>query len=285
MDLVGKVAVITGGTRGIGLAVAKDLIQNGASRVIISGRDVQEGGKALKVLKDLCDKDTKAIYVPMDVTSEEELKELFNYTATNMGGLDILVNSAAILNESSMWRRMVDTNVRALITSTELGIDLMKKFKRPGRGVIVNLSAMYAIKPLPQLPVFSGTKAAVRAASLAYSKMKDSNLRIITACMGPTNTSMLLNLSPDDIGEWTKGEQEDLLDMLKAKQKSQKTRESMSGINLNLVVKSGVPNWVKNSNILAIVQSIQHLLSDNAHDRIALFLKRTGYRVDGYITL
>jgi len=50
--------------------------------------------------------------------------------------------------------------------------------------------------------------------------MKYPNLRIMTACMGPTDTSMLLNLSPNDIGEWTKDEQEDLLDLLKAKQKS-----------------------------------------------------------------
>lgn len=51
--------------------------------------------------------------------------------------------------------------------------------------------------------------------------MGDSNLRILTACMGPTDTSMLLNLSPDEIaGEWTIDEQEDLLDILKTKQKS-----------------------------------------------------------------
>jgi len=82
MDLTGKVAVITGGTKGIGLAVAKDLIQNGASRVIISGRDVQEGGKALKILTDMCsDNDDgyqKAVYVPTDVTSEEGLKGIYN---------------------------------------------------------------------------------------------------------------------------------------------------------------------------------------------------------------
>jgi len=77
MDLAGKIAVITGGTRGIGLAVAKDLIQNGASRVIISGRDIREGGKALKILTDMSDKkdgNQKVIYVPTDVTSEEGLR-------------------------------------------------------------------------------------------------------------------------------------------------------------------------------------------------------------------
>jgi len=82
MDLAGKVAVITGGTKGIGLAVAKDLIQNGTSRVIISGRDVHEGGKALKILTDMCSNNEdgyqKAVYVPTDVTSKEGLKGTYS---------------------------------------------------------------------------------------------------------------------------------------------------------------------------------------------------------------
>jgi len=82
MDLAGKVSVITGGIKGIGLAVAKDLIQNGSSRVIISSRDIQEGGKALKILTDMCsDNDDgyqKAIYVPTDVASEKGLKGTYS---------------------------------------------------------------------------------------------------------------------------------------------------------------------------------------------------------------
>ncbi|XP_022174115.1 15-hydroxyprostaglandin dehydrogenase [NAD(+)]-like [Myzus persicae] len=135
MDLAGKVALITGGTKGIGLAVAKDLIQNGASRVIVSGRNILDG--------------------------------LFD-TVKCMGNLDILVNGAGILNESFKWTQMIETNVRALITTTELGIDLMKNSKTPG-GVVVNLSSIYAIKPVPQLPIFSASKAAVRNATLGFS--------------------------------------------------------------------------------------------------------------------
>ncbi|XP_050057284.1 pyruvate kinase-like isoform X2 [Aphis gossypii] len=74
MDLAGKVPVNTGGTKGIGLAVAKNLIQNESSRVIISGRDVQERGKALKILTDMYNYNRKPIDVPIDVASEEGLK-------------------------------------------------------------------------------------------------------------------------------------------------------------------------------------------------------------------
>lgn len=80
MDLAGKVALITGGTKGIGLAVAKDLIQNGASRVIVSGRNILDGEKAHKVLMDKCDSlngDQKALYVQMDVNCDEGLKSIY----------------------------------------------------------------------------------------------------------------------------------------------------------------------------------------------------------------
>lgn len=79
MGLAGKVALIPGGTRGIGLAVAKDLIENGASRVIVTGRDVKSGAAALKNLKNLITSNSidycqQAVYVPMDISSEEGLK-------------------------------------------------------------------------------------------------------------------------------------------------------------------------------------------------------------------
>lgn len=74
MELSGKVALITGGTSGIGLAVAKNLIQSGASRVIVAGRDVQTGAQAVKVLNELCDADQKAEFVPTDITAGNQLK-------------------------------------------------------------------------------------------------------------------------------------------------------------------------------------------------------------------
>lgn len=73
-ELTGKVAVITGGTSGIGLAVAMDLVQNGARHVIVSGRDVVKGAKAVKMLNQMCGEHQQAVYVPMDVTVKEELK-------------------------------------------------------------------------------------------------------------------------------------------------------------------------------------------------------------------
>lgn len=85
MELSGKVAVITGGTQGVGLAVAKELIRKGASRVIVAGRDVQTGAKAIKMLNGMCSgTDQKAVYVPTDVTSRDELKSKHNKIYTHL---------------------------------------------------------------------------------------------------------------------------------------------------------------------------------------------------------
>lgn len=89
LELVGKVALITGGTSGIGLAVANDLIENGVRRVIVAGRDVQAGARVLQHLNDLCDgADQEAVYVPTDVTSVDDLKGMQKSTkvgfTTNM---------------------------------------------------------------------------------------------------------------------------------------------------------------------------------------------------------
>lgn len=77
IEMPSKVAVITGGTQGIGLAVAKDLIRKGVSRVIVAGRDLQTGAKAIKILNAMCSGvDQKAVYVPTDVTSRDQLKSI-----------------------------------------------------------------------------------------------------------------------------------------------------------------------------------------------------------------
>lgn len=85
LELEGKVALITGGTSGIGLAVASDLIENGVRRVIVAGRDVQAGARAIQHLNDLCDgADQEAVYVPTDVTSVDDLKSTLKSTKVDI---------------------------------------------------------------------------------------------------------------------------------------------------------------------------------------------------------
>lgn len=74
MEFKNKVAVITGGTRGIGLAVAEELLLEGVSRLVITGRDFKVGAKSLKMLTKLCGKNQKVVYQPMDVNSKSDVR-------------------------------------------------------------------------------------------------------------------------------------------------------------------------------------------------------------------
>lgn len=110
MDLAGKSAVIVGGTKGIGLAVAKLLVESGVSRTVITGRDVQVGAKEVKILNEMCGVDQSAVYVPVDIMCKGQLLDLYKYLEIN-GGPDIAINSAGVLSESASWKKMVDLNV------------------------------------------------------------------------------------------------------------------------------------------------------------------------------
>lgn len=110
MNLAGKSAVIIGGTKGIGLAVAKLLVESGVSRTVITGRDVQVGAKEVKLLNEMCGIDQSAVYVPADILCKGQLLDLYNYLEMN-GGPDIAINSAGVLSESISWKKMVDLNV------------------------------------------------------------------------------------------------------------------------------------------------------------------------------
>lgn len=74
MDLKKKVSLITGGTRGIGFSVAKFLVENQATCVVIAGRDNIIGKKAEKTLNELCSSDQKVVYVEADVASDKQLR-------------------------------------------------------------------------------------------------------------------------------------------------------------------------------------------------------------------
>ncbi|VVC36645.1 NAD(P)-binding domain,Short-chain dehydrogenase/reductase SDR [Cinara cedri] len=143
---------------------------------------------------------------------------LFEETDNEYRGLDILVNAGGVLNESKDgWRNMINTNVKGMIDCTNVGMELMNRRHRPG--VIINFSSIFAIRPIPQLPLFSGTHAAVLGALLGFNKMENNDVRLLTVCMGPTDTTMLYNLSETDVGEWAKDNLLNLTDALKIRLK------------------------------------------------------------------
>jgi 3-oxoacyl-[acyl-carrier protein] reductase len=140
-SLQGKFAVVTGGTRGIGRAIAERLLREGAA-VAICGRTAQSVDDALAALRPL----GKVIGRPADITSYEQVLAFFDAVEAEFGGLDILVNNAgegvfrkvgAMTPEE--WRRNIDLNLNGAFYCSREAIG---KFASRGGGFIVNISSL-----------------------------------------------------------------------------------------------------------------------------------------------
>lgn len=161
--LAGKVAVVTGASKGIGAAIAQRLAEAGAS-VVVNYSSSKPG--ADKVVADITNAGGKAIAVQANVARQADIDQLFAETKKAFGRLDILVNNAGIyefspLNEvtEEHFYRQFNLNVLGLILASQAAVRL---FDSAG-GSIVNLSSIVSTLALPNASVYSGTKAAVDA--------------------------------------------------------------------------------------------------------------------------
>ena len=157
----GRVAVVTGGTSGIGLAIAKALADAGA-RVVISGRSQERGDEALEALRaDGLD----AQFLACDVSDAGSVSALINEVVSSHGGLNVLVNSAAI-NIVKPALDHAPEDVDALLASNVRGAFLCaqtaaKVMVDQGGGKIVLLTSMVAERAVPNQAVYVATKGAV----------------------------------------------------------------------------------------------------------------------------
>ncbi|MGA2327661.1 MAG: SDR family oxidoreductase [Bryobacteraceae bacterium] len=139
--LDGKVAVVTGGTRGIGRAIAEALVGCGAS-VAICGRSEAGVGKAAGELGP------KVVGKAADVSNPEEVRAFFEFVEERLGGLDILVNNAGVgsfasVAETSLenWQRTIGTNLNGAFYCSR---EALPRFRKRGGGFIVNISSLAA---------------------------------------------------------------------------------------------------------------------------------------------
>ncbi|WP_284946978.1 SDR family NAD(P)-dependent oxidoreductase [Acidisoma cladoniae] len=193
IDLSGRAAFITGGTRGIGLACAHLLGQAGAS-VTIAGRSVQEGEVAVRSLTQA---GVSAQFVALDVTSEEQVCETLARSASE-SGIDILVNSAGVARhrdttnvDAELWNTVVDTNFKGTFLCCREGARHMIAQGRGG--AIVNIGSISGIiANVPQnQAVYNASKAAVHmlTKSLA-SEFAASGIRVNAIAPGYVRTDM-----------------------------------------------------------------------------------------------
>ncbi len=161
-NLSGKVAVITGSSKGIGKAIAKGLAEQGA-QVVISSRNQDACDEVAKEFKEL---NLKAIGIACHIGKEEQRKNLVDKTIESFGRIDILVNNAAInpvfgpIEEVSpeIFDKIMDVNVKAPWSLSNL---VLPHFQANKNGSIINIASVEALTPGLGLGIYSTSKAAI----------------------------------------------------------------------------------------------------------------------------
>jgi len=173
-DLKGKVAVVTGASKGIGAEIARALAAQGAS-VVVNYASAKDG--ADKVVADISKSGGKAIAVKADVAKSAEVKQLFAETKKAYGRVDVLVNNAGVYkflpledNTEDEFHREFNINVLGTLLATQ---EAARHFG-PNGGSVINLSSVASDKGLPGSSIYSATKGAV-----------DSLTRVLATELGP----------------------------------------------------------------------------------------------------
>ncbi|KAL2718742.1 15-hydroxyprostaglandin dehydrogenase NAD(+)-like [Vespula squamosa] len=190
MQIKDKRAIVTGAASKLGLAFSRELLRNGVTKVLMIDNREKEGTEAMDILNFEFGRN-RAIFLLCDVTrstdfngSEKSFAIVTFKDAINiLGGLDILINNASVINETD-FVKAIDVNVTALIRSTLLGIQQMRRDSGGKGGVVLNVSSIAGLCALPQLPVYSTTKHAVQP--YHYQRTK---VRIIVLCPGLTEAN------------------------------------------------------------------------------------------------
>jgi len=188
-DLAGKVAVVTGASKGIGAGIARDLAAAGASVVVnyAAAKDDAE-----RVVASIKQKGGKAIAVQGDVSKEADVKRLFAETKQAFGPVDVLVNNAGVYAfqpienvSEAEYRREFDVNVLGPLLATR---EAVAHFDGNG-GSVINVSSVVSTKPFPTAAIYSGTKGALDAITRAFAaELGPRKIRVNTIAPGVIET-------------------------------------------------------------------------------------------------
>jgi 3-oxoacyl-[acyl-carrier protein] reductase len=208
--LTGKVAVVTGGSRGIGLAIADALLRQGAS-VVISGTSQSHLDEAMK---SLVSHSGRVSAVQADVRRYTDVESLMSTAVADFGGLDILINNAGVgvfkpVAETTVeeWHRVLDTNLSGVFYCCHAAIP---HFKRRGGGWVINISSLASKNAFVNGGAYCASKSALNAFSeTLMQEVRYDGIRVAYVLPGSVNTGFggLSNtksewaLMPDDVAQ------------------------------------------------------------------------------------
>jgi 3-oxoacyl-[acyl-carrier protein] reductase len=188
-ELTGKVAVVTGASKGIGAEIAKGLAAAGAA-VVVNYASSKAGAE--RVVADITGKGGKAIAVHGNVAEAKDVQRLFEETKKAFGSLDVLVNNAGVFEFSLLeavteteFHREFNINVLGTILATRESL----KYFGPAGGSVINLSSVAGVKAIPNSVVYSATKGAVNAITrVLANELGGRKIRVNAIAPGPVET-------------------------------------------------------------------------------------------------
>ncbi len=198
MKLAGKVAVITGASMGIGEAIAKLFLQEGA-KVVLCSRDLERTQAAEQRIGGGANT-ANTMSVACDVNRRDQVDALVKATIAKFGRIDIFVNNAGFgLNDAAAdmdmteFRRMFDTNLFGAVDCMQAVIPIMRQ---QGSGDIVNISSVSGHIPAPYMSGYAATKHAMNAVGkAARMELLRHNINVLTVCPGYIATDFVKNMT------------------------------------------------------------------------------------------
>lgn len=197
-QLTGKVAIVTGASRGIGRAISIALAQEAATVVLAA--------RALDKLQETADQVTtaggKPEIVVTDLAEEESIKNLVKVTGEKFGRLDILVNNAGVTHSARLeetatkdWERCFEVNARAPFILCREALPLLKKAEA---AYIINIASVVGVKGYPLQSAYTASKHALRGMTISLAEeLNRSSIRVHLLCPGGVDTELVQKVRPD----------------------------------------------------------------------------------------
>ncbi len=197
-QLAGKVAIVTGASRGIGRAISVALAQENAT-IVLAARSIQQ---LQKTAEQVTEAGGEARIVRVELTEEQSIQNLIQVTGEKLGRLDILVNNAGVTHSAPLektstedWQRCITINTTAPFVLCREALPLLKKSQAAH---IINIASVVGIKGYPLQSAYTASKHALRGMTMSLAEeLRGSDIRVHLLCPGGVDTDMVDSVRPD----------------------------------------------------------------------------------------